>query len=260
MDELEIQGRIYISSKRASELTGYAKDYIGQLAREGKIGGTRVGRAWYVDQEAILAIGGLPRSETQQIRPQTISSVHHLQTKKPDSLKTWDSIRYLQDSADLLPKILLREVSSKDTGENANKIIVNPGIRRGTPGLGHTKSSRFNDGIIPAQVKITPITLQSATIKSNHNLVLPLTIAAVAIVAIVVTGGSLSSEWDISRSSAAVTEFSGFDLTGPIFQYFSVLFDQGIGLIAIFISKIFSSFSKFFNTGLLYILDILNLG
>ncbi|MDE2079461.1 MAG: hypothetical protein KGI73_03680 [Patescibacteria group bacterium] len=58
MDELEIQGKKYISSKRASELTGYAKDYIGQLARSGKIPGHRMGRAWYVDASALLGHSG----------------------------------------------------------------------------------------------------------------------------------------------------------------------------------------------------------
>ena len=33
-DEMQIEGKPYISSKRASELSGYAQDYIGQLARK----------------------------------------------------------------------------------------------------------------------------------------------------------------------------------------------------------------------------------
>lgn len=54
MDEITIDEKKYISSKRAAELTGYAKDYVGQLCREGYVKATRVGRSWYVLEAAIL--------------------------------------------------------------------------------------------------------------------------------------------------------------------------------------------------------------
>jgi hypothetical protein len=55
MNELTIQGKTYISSKRAAEITGYAKDYVGQLSREGYIEATMVGRSWYVLESSIKA-------------------------------------------------------------------------------------------------------------------------------------------------------------------------------------------------------------
>ena len=53
MDELIIADQKYISSKHASEITGYAKDYIGQLCREGRVEARLVGRSWYVREAAI---------------------------------------------------------------------------------------------------------------------------------------------------------------------------------------------------------------
>jgi|GEM_PF-502388 len=53
MDELVVDGEKYISSKRAARLSGYAKDYIGQLCRAGKIEAKMVGRSWYVKESAI---------------------------------------------------------------------------------------------------------------------------------------------------------------------------------------------------------------
>lgn len=53
MDELVIGDKRYLSSKRAAELTGYAKDYIGQLCREGRVEAKLVGRSWYVLESAI---------------------------------------------------------------------------------------------------------------------------------------------------------------------------------------------------------------
>ncbi len=37
MNELTLDGKTYVSSRRAAEITGYAKDYVGQLCREGHV-------------------------------------------------------------------------------------------------------------------------------------------------------------------------------------------------------------------------------
>ena len=52
-DSMFIEGKEYISSKRASELSGYAQDYIGQLARKGLIDAQRVGGLWFVSQASL---------------------------------------------------------------------------------------------------------------------------------------------------------------------------------------------------------------
>jgi hypothetical protein len=52
-DEVILAGKTYVSSKKAAELTGYARDYIGQLARGGYIDAERVGGLWYVSMESI---------------------------------------------------------------------------------------------------------------------------------------------------------------------------------------------------------------
>lgn len=53
MDEIIISDRRFISAKRAAEEYGYNSDYIGQLVRSKKVHGTKVGRAWYVDEEKL---------------------------------------------------------------------------------------------------------------------------------------------------------------------------------------------------------------
>lgn len=53
MDEIIIEEKKYISSKRAAKMTGYAKDYVGQLCREGRVSARLVGRSWYVLETAI---------------------------------------------------------------------------------------------------------------------------------------------------------------------------------------------------------------
>lgn len=52
---MEIEGKSYISSKRASQETGYAQDYIGQLSRKALIDARRIGGLWYVSIESLQA-------------------------------------------------------------------------------------------------------------------------------------------------------------------------------------------------------------
>jgi hypothetical protein len=53
MNELTLDGKTYVSSKRAAEMTGYAKDYVGQMCREGRVEARLVGRNWYVLKSGI---------------------------------------------------------------------------------------------------------------------------------------------------------------------------------------------------------------
>ncbi len=71
MDELDISGKRYISSKRAAKENRYHVDYIGQLIRAGKITGSKVGRTWYVEAESLDTYLGLDHMpDTTPIVPQ----------------------------------------------------------------------------------------------------------------------------------------------------------------------------------------------
>jgi len=50
---VSFDGKEYISSKRAAQMTGYAQDYVGQLARSGKIGSRQVAGRWYVEKDEL---------------------------------------------------------------------------------------------------------------------------------------------------------------------------------------------------------------
>ncbi len=52
-DELVFEGKTYVSSKRAAQLTDYAQDYIGQLCRSGTADSRRVNGLWYVTLESL---------------------------------------------------------------------------------------------------------------------------------------------------------------------------------------------------------------
>lgn len=52
-DLIQRDGITYISTKSAAELTGYTRDYVGQLAREGYFESTKVGRSRFVAREGL---------------------------------------------------------------------------------------------------------------------------------------------------------------------------------------------------------------
>ena len=52
-ESLTIEGKEYISVRRAAEIAAYSKDYVGQLCRSGKLACRMVGRFWYVDEDSL---------------------------------------------------------------------------------------------------------------------------------------------------------------------------------------------------------------
>lgn len=70
-------------------MTGYAKDYVGQLCREGRVPARLVGRSWYVLESALHDHRfGNPKNEPVE-----------------DSKPTWESPRYEASDAELLPSV-----------------------------------------------------------------------------------------------------------------------------------------------------------
>ena len=42
-----------VTTKDASELSGYTSDYLARLARSGKIVGRRIGHTWLIDKNSL---------------------------------------------------------------------------------------------------------------------------------------------------------------------------------------------------------------
>ena len=275
MEELEIQGKIYISAKRAHELTGYAKDYIGQLARAGKVAGTRVGRAWYVDQTAILAMSGEEKAVAPPITAltpsndvlsvpkagnyQTIPSIKLIKTGNDLKTSTWGSIKFTNDSSELLPPLIKIVPSSSMAPGISSKNIANPVTRIQESSKVISKQPSFNDGVIPKQrvqknAYLAPIPQKNDKFRPLAG---GLAIVLVAIILLIVQKYA-SSSWVLSNTGG----YAGVvpNNNNLLFGYFLDLFNQGVGLIHSYIVLIFESLPNFFNTGLIYISKILHLG
>lgn len=88
MNEIVIEDKKYISSKRAAEITGYAKDYVGQLCREGRIEARLIGRNWYILEAAIQdhRFGAEPVAEVEKKEEE--------KQMQRFSQETWQAPRY----------------------------------------------------------------------------------------------------------------------------------------------------------------------
>lgn len=110
MDELVIDNLVYIPSKRAAAITGYAKDYIGQLCREGRIEAKLVGRSWYVLESSIREhrFGITPErpQEPAETQPEAMSAAQiEEQPEAPSEpiAKTWESPVYIAETPEPIP-------------------------------------------------------------------------------------------------------------------------------------------------------------
>jgi hypothetical protein len=102
MDEILIEEKKYVSSKRAAKVTGYAKDYIGQLCREGRVPARLVGRNWYVLESAINDHRFGKQEMEQEIRP----------------APTWESARYEALSDEIFPSVNRLSEENEKNGQN----------------------------------------------------------------------------------------------------------------------------------------------
>lgn len=136
MDELLIDEKKYLSTKRAAKVTGYAKDYIGQLCREGRVKARQVGRSWYVLESDIRqhrfgsAEAGPPSvsipvaEEKSEVKPKSADKVD-----KPID-HTWEAPKYAP-VYDAPPQINLLKKEQHDTAEESKgelKKAENPSV------------------------------------------------------------------------------------------------------------------------------------
>ncbi|MHB8710431.1 MAG: helix-turn-helix domain-containing protein [Minisyncoccota bacterium] len=110
MDEILIGEKKYVSSKQAAKVTGYAKDYIGQLCREGRVPARLVGRSWYVLEAAIHDHRfGKQGMEEKNTPPAPTPS------PAPAFSSTWESPRYESFPVEATPLITSPEVQREHT-------------------------------------------------------------------------------------------------------------------------------------------------
>lgn len=128
MDELTIEGKTYISSKKAAKITGYAKDYVGQLCREGRVEAKLVGRSWYVyepslnehrfnderknkaAEAATNEIGEVAKNE--EVVEKAEEDKESSPSEKTNVQATWEHSIYRPEPLELLPELAPEPLTS----------------------------------------------------------------------------------------------------------------------------------------------------
>lgn len=123
---LVIDGKNYVSSARAAQLVGYTKDYVGQLARAGKIESKLIGRSWYVSEESIT---------------QHKLTVHYTLTKPKKPRQKDDPIHISRESEKTIEN---KDISSK------SKVIRSAPLGRNEE-IGLSEKSIFSLGDVQTQ-------------------------------------------------------------------------------------------------------------
>lgn|GEM_PF-1686353 len=104
-DSLILEGKTYISARRASKIMSYAQDYIGQLCRAGKLDCKMVGRSWFVTEESLIAhresILDTPEEKITKVVKNQISVV-------TVPVQSENKFEYVPEKTPLLPELRKR--------------------------------------------------------------------------------------------------------------------------------------------------------
>lgn len=135
---IQIDGKEYITSNQASKLTGYSRDYIGQLVRKGKIVGMVMDRIMFISKESLdaykVVYGNNIGSKVQEktLRDEISSNIRaELDKKYQRKVNSIAVIKYQSEHADNEKKLLYKNFPSikkevkvnNDTSAYKHKII-----------------------------------------------------------------------------------------------------------------------------------------
>lgn len=121
---LSFDGRGYISASRASKLTGYSPDYVGQMARAGTILSRQVGNRWYVEQAGIIKHKEIKDALLGAVQAESVG-INRLNLRE-SGLESFSYagagpfLEYTSDTRELMP-ILDKEVTNSDLGDSTNE-------------------------------------------------------------------------------------------------------------------------------------------
>jgi hypothetical protein len=101
---ISLDGRDYLSAARAAKVTGYTADYVGQLARSGKILSRQVGNRWYVERNSIESHKEEKDALLGAVQAQAVGISPQKEEKRLPSLSSEPFFQYRTEGRDLIPK------------------------------------------------------------------------------------------------------------------------------------------------------------
>lgn len=187
---LNFEGKEYISASRASKLTGYNQDYVGQLARGGKIPSRQIGNRWYIDREALVQHKRekdalLAAVQAEAVGLKQPAPKESAGTSRPEHVLALPKVTYMPENRDLLPILLEKKESVQYPVSNFSEIrmrapeiennttpvppFVPPAIQRSIRTPERTVRKSRKRGVAAAVAALTIIVVLSVGITASKN-------------------------------------------------------------------------------------------
>lgn len=112
---VSFDGKDYVSSSRASKLTGYNPDYVGQLARSGKVLSRQIGNRWYVERDGLLSHKAQKDSLLASVQAEAVGLYRQQATvSMPSEVSNDPHFTYVKEDKHLMPVLSRPEVKPVD--------------------------------------------------------------------------------------------------------------------------------------------------
>ena len=122
-DSITLDGKRYISSKRAAQLGGYTKDYVGQMCRSGKLTAKLLGRNWYILEDSLKSHKGNKKSRNSLLDKTSMSY-----TKETPSYKVSIDDRPLNPTPIKSNKATVKVLKKSDS--KAYKVVTRESVEK----------------------------------------------------------------------------------------------------------------------------------
>jgi len=111
-NELNIQGKKYMSSKRLAEITGYTNDHIARLCRHGKISGQKVGKTWFANLEELSTYQHIQEENAEGRYRDSMYAERNGKVEEVSEIKPQPAIEHRTPSVQILSPLPFKKVMS----------------------------------------------------------------------------------------------------------------------------------------------------
>lgn len=186
-DSIILQGKIYISAKRAAKIINYAQDYIGQLCRANKLECKMIGRAWFVTEESLIAhrensIDSTEERALKIIKDNDLKTRETIKTTLESEKKNEQNLPALIPTSPILSPLQLSTTSGTSLKYEAEKKSLLPELNKKVPKTFTLPKNISNLDNVPFLTRKS----SSLSLPSSNN-----TFAVTVVVALLLLGGLL---------------------------------------------------------------------
>lgn len=126
---VSFDGKTYVTAARAAEVSGYHQDYIGQLAREGKVLSRQAGNRWYVDQAGLLAHKEEKDKLLAAVQTEAVGIKKHSEPEESPERNT-PLLTYFKENPPVSPSAHSKKLDREEEGVSIPITVVEDRVER----------------------------------------------------------------------------------------------------------------------------------